>query len=235
MATPLERRAGRPRLRCRPPGPRAPSGAGLAGRLAGAVGDPERGADALRPRPRQASSVIDDRREPEERAHRAPQRPSGLVSSAVPLSAMRPAAPSPSAVRTMVPTLPGSCTPSSTTTTPPARGTESARASSAGGSITAMTPCGCSVSASSASARSSTATSGTPARRQRRFERRAARSSFQRRLRPRRGASPTPAASASSTSRTPSASASPRRSRPRRSRRSRIRVSTPATAALLTG
>ena len=45
---------------------------------------------------------------------------------------MRPLAPRPSAVRAMVPTLPGSCTPSSTTTTSPARGVERRRASRRG-------------------------------------------------------------------------------------------------------
>ena len=45
-----------------------------------------------------------------------PRSTLGLVSSAVPLSATTPAAPSPSAVRRMVPTFPGSCTASSTRT-----------------------------------------------------------------------------------------------------------------------
>jgi len=71
----------------------------------------------------------------------------GLVGSAVPRSTTVPAAPSACAVRISVPTFPGSCTPSITSATAPGAGTKSL-AVQRRGSMTAMIPCGVSVSAS---------------------------------------------------------------------------------------
>ena len=162
-----------------------------------------------------------------------PRSTFGLVSSAVPLSATTPAAPRPSAVRSMVPTLPGSCTASSTRTTAPGAVGMSA-SDQTRGSTTATTPCGCSVSASASSSAGGTSTRRTPRAAERELERLPAGSTFQRR-RDRGAVHRCAAASASSTRRTPSASARPRRSRPRRRARSRIVVSSVPSLEVLTG
>src|SRR5256884_84784 len=144
----------------------------------------------------------------------------GLVGSAVPRNTTVPAAPSACAVRINVPTFPGSCTPSITSATAPGRGANSAAAQRRG-SITAMMPCGVSVSASCANVRAPISSTGTACRSS------SATSSTPRAVRARSGATRAPwnvrpAASASSTSRTPSIRASPRRPRALRRWRSRI-------------
>ena len=108
-----------------------------------------------------------------------PRSTLGLVSSAVPLSATTPAAPSPSAVRSMVPTLPGSCTPSSTSTGAPGGGAMSSSVQRRG-STTATMPCGCSVSASFSSSVVAHRLDQHAAPLQRALERLAPRGSFQR-------------------------------------------------------
>ena len=70
---------------------------------------------------RHSASVAETRGQPEERAHRAAEH-LRVGQFRRPLEGDEPAAPRPSAVRAIVPTLPGSCTPSRTTTTSPARG-----------------------------------------------------------------------------------------------------------------
>src|SRR5436853_99406 len=87
----------------------------------------------------------------------------GLVGSAVPRNTTVPAAPSACAVRIKVPTFPGSCTPSITSATAPGRGANSAAAQRRG-SITAMMPCGVSVSASCANVRAPISSTGTACR-----------------------------------------------------------------------
>ena len=161
-----------------------------------------------------------------------PRSTLGLVRSAVPLRATRPDAPSPSAVRRMVPTLPGSCTASSTRATLP-RGVAMSSRVQARGSTTARIPCGCSVSASASSSPGVTSTSGTPrpASAILRAEPRGVPSNAGETAAPRTGM---PAARASSINRTPSASASPRRSRPRRRARSRMVVSSAPPLEVLT-
>ena len=108
-----------------------------------------------------------------------PRTTFGLVSSAVPFSATTPAAPRPSAERRIVPTLPGSCTPSSTRTGRPGAGRISVSVQRRG-SITATTPCGCSVSASVSSSPSLTVSTRTAAPFERALERPPAGGTFQR-------------------------------------------------------
>ena len=93
-----------------------------------------------------------------------PRTTFGLVSSAVPLSATTPAAPSPSAVRRIVPTLPGSCTASSTSDRSTRRRPGYPSVVQRRGSTTATTPWGCSVSASASSSPSLTGSTRTARR-----------------------------------------------------------------------
>src|SRR5439155_1295674 len=92
----------------------------------------------------------------------------GLNGSAVPRSAIVPAAPRACAVRINVPTFPGSCTASITSAAPAPPPPPPLQAMSASvharGSTTAMIPCGVSVSASDANTRAVACSTGTACR-----------------------------------------------------------------------